>query len=161
MQCQLCNKVATVHLTEIINGKKLEQHLCEQCAQKEGITIKSHVPLSELLNNLVDSQQESQEASRLSCSQCDITWTEFRKGGLLGCPNDYVAFDRPLRAMIEKAQAGAVSHTGRFPRGKNHDFDSQVELLRLRQDLHRAVGSEEYETAAQLRDKIRKLSQRA
>ena len=41
MQCQLCDKAATVHLTEIVNGAKIEKHLCEDCAQKEGITIKS------------------------------------------------------------------------------------------------------------------------
>ena len=32
MKCDTCNKPATVHLTEIRNGKKIEKHLCEQCA---------------------------------------------------------------------------------------------------------------------------------
>ena len=37
MKCENCNKQATVHLTEIKNGKKVEKHLCEQCAaQNEG-----------------------------------------------------------------------------------------------------------------------------
>jgi len=37
MKCDNCNKPATVHLTEIKSGKKIEKHLCEQCAaQNEG-----------------------------------------------------------------------------------------------------------------------------
>jgi hypothetical protein len=37
MKCDKCNKTATVHLTEIKSGKKIEKHLCEQCAaENEG-----------------------------------------------------------------------------------------------------------------------------
>jgi protein arginine kinase activator len=45
MKCDNCNKTATVHLTEIKHGKKIEKHLCEQCAaQNEGLPVKSHTP---------------------------------------------------------------------------------------------------------------------
>ena len=54
MKCDNCNKPATVHLTEIKNGKKIEKHLCEQCAaQNEGLPVKSHTPINELLTNFV------------------------------------------------------------------------------------------------------------
>ena len=50
MKCDNCNKTATVHLTEIKHGKKIEKHLCEQCAaQNEGLPVKSHTPINELL----------------------------------------------------------------------------------------------------------------
>ena len=49
MKCDNCNKQATVHLTEIKNGKKIEKHLCEQCAaQSEGLpqaAVKGHTTL--------------------------------------------------------------------------------------------------------------------
>jgi len=32
MKCERCNKPATIHLTEIQGGKKIEKHLCEACA---------------------------------------------------------------------------------------------------------------------------------
>ena len=52
MKCDNCNKQATVHPTEIKNGKKLEKHLCEQCAaQSEGLNTKTHMPINELLTN--------------------------------------------------------------------------------------------------------------
>jgi len=158
MQCQLCDKIATVHLTEISHGEKLERHLCEECAQKEGVTIKAHVPIGELLTNLMAAQQETQEMSDMSCPQCDISWPEFRKRGQLGCPNDYIAFEEPLRKLIKRTQEGATSHVGRVPENARGGMSQQLQLLRLRQDLQRAVEAEDYETAANIRDDIDKLT---
>src|SRR2546423_7172491 len=54
MKCDNCNNPATVHLTEIKHGKKIEKHLCEQCAaQNEGLPVKAHTPINELLTNFV------------------------------------------------------------------------------------------------------------
>ena len=54
MKCDNCNKNATVHLTEIKGGKKIEKHLCEQCAaQNDVLPVKSHMPINELLTNFV------------------------------------------------------------------------------------------------------------
>lgn len=157
MQCELCDKHATVHLTEIENGQKKERHLCEECAQKVGITVKTHIPISELLNDLVSAQHEVKDLQDLTCPQCDLKWNEFRKGGLLGCPNDYQAFDKALRILIERTQDGATEHVGRFPRNcRQGRLGKQLKLLRLRQDLHRALDEEDYETAVSLRDEIRK-----
>ena len=158
MQCQICNKPATVHLTEIVNGEKIERHLCEQCAQNEGITIKTHVPLDELLNNIVSAQEQADELADLCCPQCNLSWAEFRKAGQLGCPNDYLAFERPLRSLIERAHEGAHIHVGRIPRHANSTTSSQVKLRRLRQDLQKAVEQEDYENAARLRDEIQNLN---
>ena len=47
-KCDNCGRPATVHLTEITNGQKLEKHLCEECAVAEGITIKANIPISKL-----------------------------------------------------------------------------------------------------------------
>ena len=154
MQCQLCDRAATVHLTEIVNGQKAERHLCEYCAQQEGITIKAHVPISELLDNLVSAQEASDQLTDLSCPQCQLTWGQFRKQGLLGCPNDYLAFDEPLSKLIKKAQEGAAAHVGRFPEQARETVGRRTRLLQLRQKLREAVSEEDYERAAQLRDEI-------
>lgn len=157
MQCQVCDQVATVHLTEIVHGDKIERHLCEQCAQQEGITIKSQVPINELLNNIMAAQQESQEFSDFQCPQCNLRWTEFRKRGLLGCPNDYLAFSKALTPLIERAHNGASTHTGRSPVPFQGKAGQQAKMLRLRQELQRAVESEDYESAARIRDEISQI----
>ena len=38
----------------------------------------------------------------MSCPSCGITFQEFRKQGRLGCPNDYIAFDEPIRELLAK-----------------------------------------------------------
>ena len=156
MQCQKCDKHATVHLTEIINGEKIERHLCEQCAQKEGIAIKPQGSISELLGNLIEAQEQTHELSDMSCPQCNISWSQFRKEGLLGCPNDYLAFEKPLSRLIEKTQDGADHHVGRVPAHSSGKLAQQLKLLTLRKDLKLALDEEDYEDAVRLRDEIRK-----
>jgi len=157
MQCQLCKAPATVHLTEIVNGQKIERHLCENCAHKEGITIKTHIPLNELLNNIVTAQDQADELADLSCPLCGLSWSEFRKSGQLGCQNDYIAFERPLRSLIERAQEGASVHIGKVPRHVEGKVSDQVHLRKLRKELEHAVDQENYEKAAQIRDEIKHL----
>jgi protein arginine kinase activator len=145
-------------LTEIINGKRIEKHLCEQCAQKEGITINSQGAITELITHLAAAQDEVREIGELSCPQCNLSWLEFRKGGLLGCPYDYQVFEAPLAPLIERAQEGATTHTGKLPRNPKGPMDKQINLIRLRQELQEALDHEDYETAAAIRDKIRTLT---
>ena len=60
MQCQVCQKKeATIHLTEITDGVRSEMHLCEHCAQEEGIAVKSQLSINELLSGLLSTQQMS------------------------------------------------------------------------------------------------------
>lgn len=158
MLCQVCNKPATVHLTEIIGGEKQERHLCEECAQKEGITIKTQVPIAKLLDNLVAAQEEAKHLSNLRCEQCNLTFSEFRKSGSLGCPNDYEAFREPLRELIERAHEGHTVHVGKVPKNMSSHTAHHSKLLKLRRNLREAIESEDYEAAANIRDRIRHIS---
>ena len=159
MLCARCKKrQATVHLTEVIEGKKIEKHLCEQCAVEEGITIKSHVSLNDLLSNFLQSQgAASEEASSLICPECGVSFMEFRQNGLLGCPNDYEVFAKPLEPLLERAHGGAAVHIGKLPARAGVDDRRHHDLIRLRRQLDEAVKVEDYETAAHLRDEIRAL----
>jgi protein arginine kinase activator len=156
--CQRCKKKqATVHLTDIVQGEKREQHLCDECAQSESITIKSHTPINELLASFVMEQSGARELAELECDQCGTTFVEFRNNGLLGCPHDYDVFAEALAPLLERAHGeGATHHVGKSPKG---DVDGAVrrkrELLRMRRELDKAVESEDYEKAAQLRDEIK------
>ena len=156
MQCQLCNKHATVHLTEIVNGQKTEKHLCEECAITEGVTVKANVPINDLLSNLMAAQKESQQIEDMTCPEGDITWRQFRKEGLLGCPHDYAAFEEPLRKLIERTQEGESTHVGRAPKHTGGRHFQRLTLLRLRQELQEAIDQEDYEAAVRLRDEIDK-----
>jgi len=162
MQCEKCNKYrATVHLTEIVEGKRSELHLCEACAQKEGVVVKTQPQLSELLNALLSAQKDGGQtptaADKLTCPQCGTTFKQFRDEYLLGCPYDYEVFAEPLRVLIEKHQGGATRHCGKVPSRGHAGAKRQAELMSLRTRLEKAVKDEDYETAARLRDRIKQL----
>ena len=160
MQCQICNNNdATIHLTEITDGARSEMHICEQCAADQGIAVKSHIPINELLSSLLAAQPSDDEFSdpaeqQAACPTCGFTLDQFRKEGVLGCPNDYEVFARSLQPLIEKAHCGKIAHCGKLPSRTPRDTRKQAELLNLRRQLEAAVQNEDYELAAQLRDKI-------
>jgi protein arginine kinase activator len=160
MKCDNCNKTATVHLTEIKGGKKIEKHLCEQCAaQNEGLPVKSHTPINELLTNFVLAHSGlSTREQTGACEACGINWAEFRQTGLLGCEHDYGLFEKDLTPLLQRAHEGATHHVGKVPTRRGASgvpMKRQVDLTRLRKELSRAVEAEDYELAAKLRDKIR------
>ncbi len=163
MQCQICNKNdATIHLTEIADGMRSEMHICEQCAVEQDIAVKSHIPINELLTNLLAVQPSDDELSgsleqKLECPNCGLTLAQFRKKGLLGCPYDYEVFEKLLMPLIEKAHDGRTTHCGKLPSKTSQSTKKQMELLNLRQQLQAAVQSEDYEQAAKLRDKISQI----
>jgi len=166
MQCQRCKEqTATIHLTEINDGQRQETHLCEECADHEGLAIKSQIPLNELLSTLLASQSGSKEQPAVetsadnekSCSSCGMTMKEFQKGRLLGCANDYDELGDSLEPIIEKNQGGNSTHKGKVPANAPEDSKKQVEILNLRRELEDAVENENYENAAKIRDRIEHL----
>lgn len=163
MQCQICNNNdATIHLTEIVDGKRTEMHICEQCAAEQGLAVKSQIPINELLSGLLAAQPSDDELSAASgqqvqCPHCGFTLDQFRKEGVLGCAYDYEVFEKALLPLIEKAHDGKTTHCGKLPSKTPKDTKKQVKLLNLRQQLDAAVRTEDYEQAAKLRDKINKI----
>ena len=163
MQCENCKESpATIHLTEIVNSQRNEKHLCQRCAEKEGITAKSQVSLNELLNSLLAAQEQkseenSDEYAQLKCPHCGITLEQFRRQAVLGCPHDYEVFSEVLGPLIAKAHNGNTNHCGKIPATAGKPAKSRSKILRLEKQLNEAVTKEDYETAAKLRDEIKKL----
>ncbi|MBN1817643.1 MAG: UvrB/UvrC motif-containing protein [Sedimentisphaerales bacterium] len=165
MLCQSCKeRTATIHLTEISGGQRSEMHICEQCAQEQGIVVKNQIPINELLSTLLSAQAEGQTggagtagidpSEELSCPVCGMTLKKFSKTRLLGCPNDYIAFDEPLRSLIERSQGGHSRHCGKTPSRAPSAMKNHMEMMNLRRQLEEAVKAEDYETAARIRDQM-------
>lgn len=114
-KCDKCGREARVHLTEIIDGQKTERHLCEDCAVSEGVTVKAHLSISEILEELVLQSAAGKELSRLKCDICGISFLEFRQGGLLGCPNDYNAFEDVLARLLKRTTKAVRTTSARHP----------------------------------------------
>ncbi len=160
MRCQICEKRdATIHLTEITNGEKIDMHLCETCAQEQGIAVKSQIPIKELLSNLLAVQPTDEDFAdptdkQTICPNCGITIEQFQKQGVLGCPYDYEVFAKQLEPLIAKAHNNRTVHCGKVPARAPEDIKHQMKRLELKQKLDDAVRVEDYELAARLRDEL-------
>ena len=47
MKCDVCDKEATVFLTQIINGQMTTVNLCESCSKEKGVTDETGFGLAE------------------------------------------------------------------------------------------------------------------
>ena len=65
-----------------------------------------------------------------------------------------MVFESSLKPLIAKAHNGNTSHCGKVPSKAPEDTRMQMELMKMRQELEAAIKDENYELAAELRDKI-------
>ncbi|MFQ5462097.1 MAG: UvrB/UvrC motif-containing protein [Phycisphaerae bacterium] len=155
--CQNCQQArATVHITDTM-PKKSERHLCERCAEKEGIIVKQHATTHAILQEFLKAKTVLGGGESISCDRCGMSFREFQSTGQLGCPHDYEVFRPLLATLIERAHNGATQHIGKMPARVGEALRQKTGLARLRKDLRLAVEAEDYERAARLRDEIRIL----
>jgi protein arginine kinase activator len=164
MKCQKCDRPATFHITDLVDGKLNELHLCEECAHKffapsSGEAADVLPAMAGLLAQQLAVGETAEELARLdqrSCPVCGITFLEFRKQGRLGCPHDYVCFAEELEPLLVSIH-GETHHVGKVPKYCSRGAEQQTQLIRLRREMKEAVAAEEYERASQLRDQIRAI----
>lgn len=162
MKCDHCENEATVHEVTVRKGKKVEKHLCEQCAKKDGIAVQSHTPINALFSKYVlSSAGEEEDEHAAVCPVCEMTFSEFRQHGLLGCPCCYETFEEQVGPLIERAQEGATHHVGKTPARSTAAIDRQRMIATLRKQLSAALQTEHYERAAELRDELQRVGAEA
>ncbi|MFN6402118.1 MAG: UvrB/UvrC motif-containing protein [Planctomycetota bacterium] len=161
MKCQHCEKNAIFHITELTDpsGPTII-HLCEDHARvffQTGESLETSTALSSLLAKqlqLEKAANEMAETDKKTCPMCGITFSEFRKGGRLGCPYDYVVFEEDLEPLLVNIH-GAKKHVGKVPKNLGGTPKRHFQLKRLRSALQRAIDAENYEEAGAIRDKIK------
>ena len=159
MNCERCQKNhATLHLTAMEpDHKPREIHLCEDCARQTGVTLKFNFTVNEILGSLgFEPKSSPAKAGQLRCPECGITYSEFKSKARLGCANDYEIFQNELLRLFKKVH-DASSHVGKTPCTVEASIRRENELMRLKRDLESVVKSEDFEKAAQIRDRIRSL----
>ena len=164
MQCDICSKKkATVHLTEIVDEQMSEMHLCEDCAREKSVQMEQQFGLADLLAGLADfgKQVKDMESVKIKCSQCGLTYEDFRKFGRLGCSECYGSFKEQLAVLLKKIH-GSNRHLGKVPAHLAPPIPANKtdHLTELRSQLQEAIRSENFEKAAALRDKIHELEKR-
>ncbi len=96
-----------------------------------------------------------------ACARCGGTFQDFRETGRLGCPDCYRSFEAPLRDLLRRLH-GSTHHLGeryaeREPATAAAAAASTERAAALREQLRLAVETENFELAAELRDRLRVL----
>lgn len=203
MLCECGKHEATIHEVIITSDKrKVERHLCEFCAREKGVSSDPYIPIDKLISTtnyimgqaLTQAQRDDdadleevsgqehkpgpsvhQRNAPASCVGCGLSYAQFKKNGLLGCPACYQTFEDRIGPMIERAHEGGCSHVGKVPKralnnsrnagdssriesllGNVRQREERLESLRLR--LAKSIHDEEYEQAAMLRDELTRLT---
>ncbi len=160
MLCDSCGeRDAAVHLTKIVNNEVKQQHLCEKCAAESGVETSiakdsGKHPLGEFLH-AVQQQLATPSLEAGRCTFCGATMADFRATGRWGCARCYTTFEPSMRELLRRVH-GNSRHVGATYLAPQPALDERATILgELKERLRRAIESEQFEVAADLRDKIR------
>jgi len=165
MSCEQCHeREAVIHLTQIVNEQVTTLHLCERCAADKGVESPGSVPKTPLGTFLAAMGQEIATESPAprsgeNCPRCGGTLQDFRESGRLGCPDCYRSFEAPLRDLLRRLH-GSTHHVGERYSEKQISLPAALNrphAADLREQLRLAVETENFELAAELRDRLRVL----
>lgn len=165
MKCDYCDREASVHLTQIINNKKVVLNLCKECAAKRGFHSPLDnipFPLSNFLSGLMSQEELKKDGNAvvptdLVCPNCGLTFEEFSRLGRFGCGQCYKTFRTKLQGLLRKIH-GSSLHRGKLPPLLSEEGNTIKEQERLQEELQAAIAAEDFERAADLRDKIKSLN---
>lgn len=167
MICEKCNKrKAVVKLVKVIGFKKVNYLLCEKCALEVSENIDNEklndeklsrneineFSLSQFLGGLFECMNLDDELEKesKSCDICKTTYNEFKEFGKLGCSNCYCVFENEIEANIKSM------HGEKWHKTEKDIFEEKIEeLYSLEKLLEKCIELEEYERAAQIRDKMK------
>jgi protein arginine kinase activator len=167
MLCQECRRrPATVRMTTIVDGQRSDVHLCEECARTRGeleFGGEAKISLGDMLAALLHQHGvvqppgagEGQEGAA-KCGTCGFSYEMFVKTGKLGCGACFAAFEPQMRQVLRHVH-GSTRHVGRMPRRTGGQLRREREMRGLRQELSQCVQREQFERAAEIRDRIRQL----
>ena len=171
MLCQKCKKNnATIHYRENINGKVTEYSLCADCAaelERDGV-IKFENPFSDFMRDGIfdfssmlpsfftslNHALGSGESKR--CPVCGSTFDDIARSGRIGCPQCYETFADELAATVNQLH-GTSKPQGRIPKRFGEKQNREAEINSLKEEQKKAIEAQEFEKAAELRDKIKAL----
>jgi protein arginine kinase activator len=135
--CQNCNEEeASVVITKLVGEQHSISHLCKECANSLGGASGVAISIQTLT---------AESSTTGSCETCGKSFSDFRKSGLFGCSDCYTHFDEHLAKLFKRVQ-GVIKHV------TGPTIVPEDDVVSLKSELKEAVGSEDFERAALLRD---------
>ncbi|MCX6825883.1 MAG: UvrB/UvrC motif-containing protein [candidate division Zixibacteria bacterium] len=146
-------------MTQIVNNEKIVISLCKDCAGKRGFHSPLDnvpFPLAEILSGLMQQQftQKTEPVVDIKCPHCGLTFEEFTHQGRFGCGECYKEFRPQLEPIMRKIH-GSSLHKGKLPLSSVEPPLPVKEEKRIEAELKKAIETEDFERAADLRDKLK------
>ncbi|MEE8440513.1 MAG: UvrB/UvrC motif-containing protein [Spirochaetia bacterium] len=96
------------------------------------------------------------DAGTHPCPNCGTWFKQIRQTGQVGCAECYQVFRNRIQLLL--SQMGLIdAHAGRYPNRLASYKRLLVDQVAMKEDLQSALGREDYEQAAELRDRIRMM----
>lgn len=161
MLCQSCSKnQATTHVKSIVNGELKEYMLCPECAQKMGYGNLFNGfgwNLGSFLGSFLGEEQSSEIPSGTArCKRCGSSFQEIAKTGKVGCADCYLTFYDRMIPSIQRIH-GNTTHVGKLASSAGVQARLKNELDQTKAELKAAIQAQEFEKAAELRDRIKEM----
>jgi protein arginine kinase activator len=175
MLCDKCKKnPAVIHIKEFINGKCKNLNLCQECAAQNGAGLLPEIGLniSELLfehspfakssntEGAAKQNKEHKHEKSATCPGCGLTMEDMcANDHRLNCPECGKTFGKIISRTLEKVRYTGVEYGGKRPSSacENSPVVIHKQLFRLKKQLQQFIEAENYEAAAECRDKINAL----
>ena len=166
MLCERCHAhPATVHMVQVVNGHRKEEHLCSECAEKEHVFQKEQSFFgSGFFDSPLDHFFGGSMLGHLLEDPFGTRTLEDQGGQFIEVspeklPENESSYDRFKEAIRPSFQKGKNEIPVNEPKAKEKaDAPAESEELQaLRKELKSCVDREDFERACEVRDKIKAI----
>ena len=167
MLCQHCKKnEANTHIVRTVGNNTVEMYLCSDCAKECGFETSFSVS-DFLFGDMLSSPFKQSKIER--CPVCGGSFAEISASGKVGCGNCYKTFEKELYPTVARLHSLPL-HKGKSPKKSesvceiNEEEKPKIKrptkkerIEKLKREQEEMIKCENFEKAAELRDKIKKL----
>ena len=152
MLCDKCGKnEANIHIETSINGVKKQENLCSACAQQNTL---GGFNFTDLMSGMVSPNLGEEQGVR-RCGNCGMTVYDLERLGKFGCAQCYGDLREHVLPMLKRIH-GSTQYCGYQ---QTEEDKRRLAVQDLKAKLSDAILQEDYESAAELRDKIKLLEE--
>lgn len=167
MLCERCHAhPATVHMVQVVNGHRKEEHLCSECAEKEHVFQKEQnffgsgffdSPLDHFFGgSMLGHLLEDPFGTRTLEDQGGGQFIEVSPEKLPENEDGYNRFKESIRPSFQKGKNEIPVNEPKTKEKADAPAESE-ELQALRKELKSCVDREDFERACEVRDKIKAI----